>query len=227
MPATRSLAELNRSVGGLSLPGKMPGYGFGLPALESCAVGSKLAELEGTPCSACYALKGRYAFPNVKAAQRRRLAILRQCETDAEAREEWVSAMTELISRRSPEFFRWHDSGDILGLWHLSMIVEVARQTPETRHWLPTQERRTVLTYLRAVGPFPDNLTVRVSAPRLGAHTTGMSARLPISTVTPGAGPTGAHRCPATEPGRIHTCEANGCRACWDPAVRWIDYRAH
>jgi hypothetical protein len=61
--------------GGLSKPSKMPGYAYNLPAIH-CKTGSKLAAIPGTTCHGCYALKGRYRFPNVMDAMMRRLASI-------------------------------------------------------------------------------------------------------------------------------------------------------
>lgn len=225
-----TLAELEREVGGLSAPGKMaPARGYSLPALESCSVGGRLAELEGTPCHHCYATRNRYVWPGVLAASRRRLAIVQACEADEGLADRWVYAMAALIRRRSPERFRWHDSGDILGCWHLRLIARVAELTMETAHWLPTQERRTVLEYLRQHGRFPANLTVRVSMPRLDSVPSARTLELsPVSSVaTSGRAPAAAHACPATERGNEHTCLGNNCTACWQPSVRWVVYREH
>ena len=67
--------DLN-TIGGLSSPSKMPCYSYSLPA-KACKVGSKLAKLPGTTCHGCYALKGFYMMPNVKAAMDRRLRIVK------------------------------------------------------------------------------------------------------------------------------------------------------
>jgi len=48
-------------VGGLSKPGKMPGWAIGIPAAE-CNTGSKLRLIPDSVCSTCYALKGCYVF---------------------------------------------------------------------------------------------------------------------------------------------------------------------
>ena len=48
-------------VGGLSKPGKMPGWSIGIPAKE-CKTGSKLRAVKGSVCEDCYALKGCYVF---------------------------------------------------------------------------------------------------------------------------------------------------------------------
>jgi len=67
--------EATQITGGLSAPNKMPGPSINLPAV-ACITGAKLAKVRGSTCSGCYALKGRYRFPNVKEAMNRRLASL-------------------------------------------------------------------------------------------------------------------------------------------------------
>ena len=74
----------------------MPGYAYNLPAWE-CVTGVKLQAVEGSVCSGCYAMKGRYRFKNVKAALNRRLNSL--------THPQWVEAMTVLVAHtaeRSP-----------------------------------------------------------------------------------------------------------------------------
>ena len=85
--------------GGLSAPGKMPEGSYNLPA-SACQTGAKLREIPDTPCYKCYAFKGRYNFPNVKAALARRLASLMDPR--------WTEAMTVLV--KGKKHFRWHDS---------------------------------------------------------------------------------------------------------------------
>ena len=58
-----------QAVGGLGKPSKMPWWSWSISATE-CITGSKLAEVEGTVCSGCYALKGNYRFANVVLAVR-------------------------------------------------------------------------------------------------------------------------------------------------------------
>ena len=65
-------------------------------------------------------------------------------------------AMTVLV--KGKKHFRWHDSGDLQGVWHLKNIFEVCNNTPATMHWLPTQERQ----YL-PLGSYPANLVIRLS----------------------------------------------------------------
>jgi len=146
--------EANEIVGGLSKPGKMPCPSINLPA-ASCITGSLMALIEGTTCYGCYALKGRYRFPNVKKAMNRRLEALKDLR--------WVRAMIVLMKNR--KYFRWHDSGDLQSAWHLARILESCHQTPETRHWLPTREAKL----LQFVDPdtVPKNLIIRLSATKV------------------------------------------------------------
>ena len=97
--------EANIIVGGLSATGKMPCPSINLPAV-ACVTGSKLAKVPGTTCHGCYALKGRYRFPNVKEAMDRRLKALSDSR--------WVRAMVVLMKDRKfldgmiPEIFKAH-----------------------------------------------------------------------------------------------------------------------
>ena len=120
-----TIAQLERAVGGLSKPSKMPGHAWSTPA-EKCRLGALLRQRDGSVCSGCYALKGRYVFPNVQNALHRRLEIY---ESDPGA---WVENMATLINARSERerWFRWHDSGDLQSPEHLGHICEIARRTP-------------------------------------------------------------------------------------------------
>ena len=108
-------------VGGLSKPGKMPGWAIGIPAKE-CNTGSKLRLIPGSVCSTCYALKGCYVFKVVQDAQYRRLKAIKN--------RSWVVAMVTLINSKKSKVFRWHDSGDVQDLDHLMKIFEVCRLSP-------------------------------------------------------------------------------------------------
>ena len=145
--------EARQITGGLSKPSKMPGPAHNLPAV-ACKTGAKLVKVPGSVCAGCYALKGRYRFKNVQAALSRRLQALQDPR--------WVSAMVTLI--KDQDWFRWHDSGDIQSVEHLKNIFEVCKLTPDTRHWLPTQERQ----YLPAdPATVPSNLIIRLSGSKV------------------------------------------------------------
>ncbi len=196
--------EANIIVGGLSAPGKMPCPSINLPA-TACNVGAKQAKVPGTTCHGCYALKGRYRFKPVKKAMARRLAALQDSR--------WVRAMVVLMENR--KFFRWHDSGDIQSAWHLARILEVCKQTPNTKHWLPTRESR-LLKFLDSE-IIPKNLIIRLSATKVnGAAPTSWPW---TSTVTDGKGKT----CPAPDQGG----KCKSCRNCWTRSIQNITYAKH
>ena len=133
--------ELEKEIGTLSNPSKMPAFAWGISA-KKCITGSKLAKIKGTICNKCYALKGHYAFKNVfDAHELRRKAI---------EKNEWVDYMAELITQKyknldkSRLFHRWFDSGDIQSYSHLMKIFEVCELTPHIKYWLATREYKIV-----------------------------------------------------------------------------------
>ena len=193
--------EARQITGGLSKPGKMPEGSYNLPA-SACQTGQKLAQIPGTPCHGCYALKGRYNFSNVQQALRKRLKSLMHPL--------WTAAMTVLV--KGKKHFRWHDSGDIQSVAHLKKIFEVCNNTPGTMHWLPTQERR----YL-PLGSYPKNLVIRLSNAK--NNTAPGQAWTHWSTVVD----KGFHSCPAQSQGN----KCGTCRACWDPKVKNVTYPKH
>jgi len=197
--------EASKITGGLSKPGKMPEGSYNLPA-SACQTGQKLAKVPGTPCYKCYAdNRGRYRFSNVKDAMNRRLESLQHPD--------WVEAMATLI--KGKKHFRWHDSGDLQSVQHLIKIFEVCNLTPETMHWLPTQERR----YLPINWRHPKNLVIRLSNAK--NDTVPGQAWSHWSTVV--TKPREGHICPAPEQGN----NCGSCRACWNKDINEIQYRLH
>ena len=195
--------EAKEITGGLSAPSKMPGPSYNLPA-PACITGSKLVDVINSVCEGCYALKGRYNFPNVKAALTRRLASL--------GHPDWIAAMIVLI--KGEPVFRWHDSGDLQSPEHLKAIFEVCNATPETSHWLPTQERK----YLPLLGStIPKNLVIRLSSSRINGPIPNAWTHS-SSVVTDGT-----ETCPAQGQGG----KCRSCRACWNPDIKHIKYGKH
>jgi len=197
--------------GTLSNPSKMPGKGTSTPA-KRCITGSKLRNVKGSVCEGCYAMKGFYVMDNVKPALEKRFDGVMSSKDNPEP---WINAMVHLIKRQ--EYFRWHDSGDLQGSWHLANIVEVARRTPNVKHWLPTREYRMVNDYEANGGIIPSNLVVRDSAHMVDAPPPVTNR--PTSTVVTD----GSQTCPA----RSQDNECGTCRACWDPNVKNVSYPKH
>ena len=185
--------------------GKMPGLSYSLPAWE-CQTGSKLRKVEGSPCFGCYALKGNYTrYPAIKEAQYRRLEAMKHPE--------WVIAMAAVIKRQ--KFFRWHDAGDLQSHEHMQKIIEICKLTPDTKHWLPTQERQ----YLPKPEEVPANLVIRLSrskidletAPKAWSHDSGVTTDDSKRT------------CPAPTQGG----KCLDCRKCWSRKYKNITYLKH
>ena len=210
--------ELEEMVGGLSTPSKMPGYAYGIPAY-ACKLGAILAKMEGSVCSDCYALKGCYVFTVVKKAQAKRLQILL---ADMHA---WMRAMISLLEKKyarkvgDERVFRWHDSGDLQRVEHLSAILQIAKALPSIRFWLPTREQKMVRDYFASGKTFPENLVVRISAQMIGQENASLPEGTVGSTVSSGKG----FQCPARSQGNA----CLDCRACWQKSVESVDYSHH
>lgn len=199
--------------GTLGHPSKMPGLSYGLPA-SACKVGSKLRPIKGSVCHKCYAFKGHYVYPAVKAAQEKRLQSI--------TNPLWVEAMVTMINHELDPmvpFFRWHDAGDLQSLEHLLKIVEVARRMKAVNFWLPTRETTLVQQYYRDYGALhPRNLVIRVSAPMIdGKPWKGSKNTSTVNTIISQV------TCPAPTQGN----ECKDCRKCWDGSVLNVAYRKH
>tara|TARA_R110002020_G_scaffold389516_2_gene600143 strand:+ start:52 stop:696 length:645 start_codon:yes stop_codon:yes gene_type:complete len=207
---TFTLTGENKMVCLLTQTKKMPCNSFSIPA-ERCITGSKLAKIENSICSICYALnRGNYTYPSVKNAQEYRYNLLSDLPT-------WVDMMVGTVLAENKNVFRWFDSGDIQGDEMLLAIFEVCRRTPKIRHWLPTKEYKIVK---KLKNQCPPNCVIRVSAvmidgpPPLGFKNT--------STVHHKNKPQGKV-CYAKKRGG----ECGNCRACWNVKITNISYPRH
>lgn len=196
----------------LSKPSKMPGYGYSLPA-HACLTGSKLAEIPGTPCHKCYAMRGNYLYPSVRSGLTKRLEAIENLR--------WVEAMTLLIrsrcSNKGIDYFRWFDSGDLQSSDMLSRIIAVCNATPDIQHWLPTQERTFIAQFNDHL---PDNLCVRISTTKVGAPP-ALNRRLNAQTSTVNWNK--GFQCGAQSRGN----QCGPCRACWDKSIPNVNYPQH
>lgn len=218
-------SQAEKIAGTIGFPSKMPGTSYGISA-EHCKTGAILAKIPGSVCHGCYAMGGNYVYPSVKAAHAKR-------ESGIDS-PHWTAAMVALINwsqqrgkNRLGEpialgWHRWHDSGDIQSVEHLTKICAVAALTPNVRHWLPTREHAMVREYVKRGGTVPSNLVIRISATMIDGPAT---AHWPTtSTVHHEQAPaSGAHVCPA--PLQDNNC--GDCRACWNPAVAQVSYHKH
>lgn len=130
----------------------------------------------------------------------------------------WVKAISFLIQTQSPDYFRWHDAGDLQSWTHLEKICQVCDMTPETLHWLPTKEIKLLCSFRDREG-LPSNLTPRVSAYLIDGP-------LPLQYGFPVAGVTRDFN-KVSCPSHWNENKCGNCRNCWDPDVRVVWYLFH
>lgn len=209
LPTRMTVALAESICGKLSHTTKMPCPSYSLPTAR-CISGAKLATVEGSVCSKCYAKKGNYCFHTV--AQEVRWQSL--------SHPRWVEAIAHLIRESGNPHFRWHDSGDLAGYWHLQKIIDVALLLPEVSFWLPTAERDIVEEYQQLKGDFPPNLVVRVSTTLINSKP--RQDQTHTSSVHRSKPPHG-FECRAHYQGNM----CLSCRACWDKGIKNVSYRYH
>ena len=196
--------EARKITDSLTRTSKMPGLSYSLPAW-ACQTGAKLRKVKTSPCYGCYAMKGNYTrYPAIKIAQYRRLAAIKM--------EGWTRAMAVQILKQ--KYFRWHDAGDVQSHEHMAKIIEVCKLTPNTKHWLPTQERQ----YLPKPEDVPANLIIRLSRSKVDgpagnawSHDSGVTTQ------------EGERTCPAPDQGGA----CKDCRACWNKDIKSVIYGKH
>lgn len=220
---TLSLSEAWDIIGGLSTPGKMPWFGWSIPATR-CQTGMKLAQTPNSVCSICYAMKGFYVMPNVEAAMERRYQALSDPRFVGAfirvLRLKYRNSRTYRADGNKENRFRWFDSGDLQSAEMLSKISLIAYGTPEIWHYLPTKEPRLVGKFIQNGGVIPSNLQVKISHPMLGQ--TFKRAPMGMDYTTAGRpNQSDTYDCPAYQQGgKCHECDA-----CWKPGN--INYEAH
>ena len=210
-----NIKQLEKKIGRLSNPSKMPAYAWGISA-KRCITGSKFVNRKNTVCSNCYALKHCYVFPNTIAMQELRYSGL--------GLPEWVDYMAELITQKykrldkSRLFHRWFDSGDLQSFDHLMKIFEVCKLTPHIKHWVATREYKIVDQIKEQ--DVPKNLCLRVSAtkidsppPKFWKWTSSVHKDKPAI----------GYECPSYK----QDGECSNCRACWSHEVKQVSYKEH
>ena len=209
------IKQLEKKIGTLSNPSKMPSYAWGISA-KKCVTGSKLAKIKGTICNKCYALNGHYLYPVVANAHKIRLNAIKKPE--------WVDYMAELLTQKykrldkSRLFHRWFDSGDLQSHEHLMKIFEVCELTPHIKYWLATREYKIVSKI--KYEDIPKNLVLRVSAIKVDSPPPKFWKW--TSTVHKNKKPIG-RECPAYK----QDGECGSCRACWSRSVKQVSYKEH
>lgn len=121
---------------------------------------------------------------------------------------------------RKERWFRWFDSGDLQSAQMLLNIFEVARKTPQCRHWVATRERSFVREALKQ-SDVPGNVVVRVSA---------TYPDIPVKLI-PGTNGANVHKDKPPVGFECNAPKQNGkcdlCRACWDKSIEVVSYHEH
>jgi len=206
--------------------GKMPGTTFAVDSF-ACITGGKLRNVEGSVCSKCYSIKLQQMRPSVDVGYKRNLAKWMACQRLGKGGiEMWISSMVFQILRANVDEHRWFDGGDAQSVEMIEAIAEVARRTPDVKHWFPTKEYTIYTEYLKT-NTEPDNLTIRVSAAMIDGKPS--KAFHNTSTVHKNSEPTGfecdAYTRLSPISGRPGYC--GPCRACWDKDVPNVSYPKH
>jgi hypothetical protein len=204
-----TLKTAEEIIGGVANPLKLDTCSSNLSAFD-CKTGSILAKIKGSVCEDCYARKGNYRFPNVQKALSKRTKLIGD--------KNWVNAWVYVIQNKKKitktKLFRHFDSGDIQNKEHLKKIIEVARRTPETKHWLPTKESNIIKNYKERI---PSNLIIRLSGTMVNGKPPAYTYTSTVSTDTNKA------TCRAFE----NEGKCNGCTMCWDKSIKNITYLKH
>ena len=208
------LVKESQEYGKISLGNtKMPGTTYAVDAF-ACLTGSKLAKVKGSICSGCYSIRLQKIRPSVDKGYKKNLFKWQVSNTS-----NWIDAMVFQILRAKVKEHRWFDSGDLQSLEMLEAIAEVARQTPEVKHWLPTKEYKVAAKYLKT-NIEPSNLVVRVSATMIDGKPSKVFRN--TSTVHKSSEPIG-FECKARSRGNA----CGPCRACWDKRIKNVSYPKH
>lgn len=209
--------------------GKMPGTAYAISP-SKCHVGSKLADVLGSTCHKCYALRIEQFRESARKGWSANLdKAAHWIETAPDA---WSDAMAFQIrwqlQKLGENVHRWFDAGDLQSIKMLRAIVRVCELTPEIRHWLPTREAAIVKAWRAEGGIEPANLVIRISATMVGDKPLNYPN---TSTVHRKDQQAFGHACPASSPKHRALNDGNSfcgpCRACWDKSVPNVSYPLH
>ena len=247
-----SLAASDAALGGWSRPSKMVGLSWGW-SRDSCATLQRGPGPDDV-CADCYASRGRAALPVPQSALARRLAVVRQASVALRAGDPRPAARVAhalAVGVRRGGWIRYGWCGDpdhrdpaahvALGVAGYLLGVSQALQlgTSPAAVWWSIRDGAAVRAWSEVaedLGSAVDGLVVRVSLRRIDPAPRSVAAAvrvgLPVAVVAtspPSAvasAYTDAHLCPATWSG-AHSCQAAGCRSCWQASAPVVVYRRH
>ena len=210
----------------LSHVGKLhPFDSFSTTPGAGCPRGRVLARQPGSICRKCYGKKGMYVNTAPTELRQRNLARLKQADKTGDW-ESWIEEMTLVVANTRFDYFRWHDTGDIISRGHFEAIREVCKNNPLIKFWLPTRERDYIGLAL------PENLCMRYSADmfdQVDSFTKGLITKgFPVAVVqdTVDMSKMG-WLCPCNEFQNYGVC-VDPCKfRCWDKSEKVVVYTKH
>lgn len=214
-------------------------YSWSVPAGPTKTGGSCALGYNGRgTCKQCYALQGRYVQKNVIDAQ------LRRWEQWREGGAEWLLPyFNKLIKPGS--HFRVFDSGDFSDVWDMDQWWNICEARPDVKFWIVTRSWRraarpktgdgvalAVQARLHDLQELP-NVNVRISYDEWEeADAAAFALKTGVTRAVVGRGAKFAcpkQRFPDGEKRYLTdaSCEAAGCRACWDKSHALQTFEMH
>jgi hypothetical protein len=196
----------------LSKASKMNCKSFSLPVNEEVCKGMLDDTGKVKPvCQSCYAKKGFYHMPVVKAVRENNLIASKEID--------FTKHMIKLLEKQ--RYFRWFDSGDVYSNDFLRKIEEICYNTPHVKHWIPTKSRELFNQNTWDRLESLPNVTVRYSSPSIigtyeEKHGSTVSSVIKKSTKE-------LFYCPASN----QKGKCNDCRACWNKNLKVVSYLKH
>lgn len=129
---------------------------FNLPALVTCPKNASCRKF-------CYANKGTYVFPVVKARYQENLDTYLYAKKHDAIKALRADMVGQIRRHPSYKLVRWHSSGDIPDLTYLYMVYNIAYSTPDKQHLIFTKRYALVNDSMR-YGLVPPNLTIVFSS---------------------------------------------------------------
>lgn len=158
-------------------------------------------------CKGCYALKGMYRFPVVKA--------VRQHNREDYRTADWVTRMVAECTKL--DMVRLFDSGDCETVELAEKLEQVITASPKVIWWFPSRmdKSKNVGKVLKRIAALP-NVAMRLSADNIGfkKERAGVNSYVIRPSDIPEAQAKGIHLCPVTLPGSTQkSCDS--CTACY------------
>ena len=206
----------NNNIVMLSNTAKLGVKSWSLQAYNTCPASIDKDGLLVDACSGCYASFGNYRFSTVKA--------VREYNRISWQDDNFVSDFIKQLD--TVRYFRWFDSGDLYSLGLAKKVLEIMKQTPHVKHWLPTRMHKFNKFHdiLKAMQSLP-NVVIRLSSDDIDGSIVDSNLIDTNSTILPYEllSDYNGFVCPAINQGG----KCNDCKACYSKDTKTVAYIAH